>query len=74
MFADVAFDLVKSLERSSHQVIPPFNVNKISIIWYLLFVYCNINDCSVMFILQDDGVRQVLEEIKAIFDENCAQA
>lgn len=27
MFADVAFDLVKDLERSSHQVIPPFNVN-----------------------------------------------
>lgn len=23
---------------------------------------------------KDDGVRQVLEEIKAIFEENCAQA
>lgn len=26
------------------------------------------------YALQDDGVRQVLEEIKAIFEENCAQA
>lgn len=61
MFGEQAFELIKELDRSPDNI-PPFNVNKsISIFCFIIHL--------VLFV-QDEGVRQVLKEINALFEEN----
>lgn len=70
MFGEKAFELIKELDRN-HDNIPPFNVStdwktpllplKITIFFFNFLL----NLC-----LQDEIVRQVLNEMNAIFEQN----
>ena len=66
MFAQKGVELVQELERAK-DFLPPFNVSTIVLLLlcflipYFIHCYC----C-----LQEDGVRQILEEMRALFEEN----
>lgn len=67
MFGEKAYELIKELDRNSDNI-TPFNVKK-----NILFFVCiqtNIHDLY----LQDENVRQVLDEIQAIFTQNHTDA
>lgn len=62
MFAQKAVELVQELERAK-DFLPPFNVsdNNSSDKEYRAFTFV---------FIQEDSVRQVLEEMRALFEEN----
>lgn len=67
MFAEKALELIKELQRSQGRTIPAYNVrtwNSFSkkFVWFLQSISA----------LQEDMVRQVLEEMKALFEQNQA--
>jgi hypothetical protein len=66
MFAQKGVELVQELERAK-DFLPPFNVNII-----LSYFIARRESCKTMFFVtkQEDGVRQVLEEMRALFEEN----
>lgn len=63
MFGEKALELIKELKRCGDGLLPPFNV----IITYLIY---NTLFCIIARPQQEETVRQVLEEMKSLFEEN----
>jgi hypothetical protein len=62
MFAQKGVELVQELERA-RDFLPPFNV--------IVFQYFVMKVVKPFYLQkQEDGVRQVLEEMRALFEEN----
>ncbi len=78
MFCEKAVELIRELHRMGDGQLPAFNVSTVrclivaivSEVSNLIIVNNKIKSYLVLGFPQEDGIRQVLEEMKALYEQN----